>query len=451
MILNLNSLIVSMLLLVSISCSENKFNKYVIAVKALPGNIDPYSNQVNIYHYINLLIHYPMFEVKNNEYVSHFLDMKNTKSMNMDFDVFQMCLKKNIRYNDAKLIELSHLRESLIKAHDSIYGLSSIEYIKENSKNCLEVKLSKGDEDYFLKLRSVRSTVSNAGSRLGNYHIVKLDKEKILLQCTGKCLRFQQVEFKKIELPVEKSQLEGVDDFNNLWTHFDVDLTKVHMENFKSFTVETRRSLFILNKYKDKKLRNKINNCLGADNFIKLLGLKVKKDSSFLPKGVLGHIGESETKNQKICDLKNEIKIINFYHEKVNEYSELVKFYKKKNIRLNLVNMSYKEAVSKVFSDDEFIIVIMADAMIEEPFEYFTPFIKQPLVIDVAQTQISKTLKSDDLDHKTSLETSNKLLLETGYVMPLGRPVTTYYFHKDIEKIHFVDSVNGFLDLANIE
>jgi MarR-like DNA-binding transcriptional regulator SgrR of sgrS sRNA len=450
--LKLSKILFFVLCLVVLGCSKKEYH-YSIGVKALPEKLDPRKNSVNIYHYINLAIYYPLFFKDQGHLKSYFLNLDKTKALDTNFIDYQFCLKDDVTFSDGGKVSLADLEETLRDVHETLSELNKIKELKKITSRCLMISLEERDINYFEKLTSVRSTLLKKGTNIGKgyYKILSKQNDKITLVCDGECKAIQKVSF--VKKNIDGSEVyHNLDDFNHLWTHFSKKHPKDVLVNYKGIDLVTNRILFVLNKYQNKKLREKITNCLERRTLIEQLDLKVVPINSYLPKGVRGFHEKAWPKVGNCKGIK--VDFINFYKDKVKNFdSYFEELEAKTGIKANLKTVTYQNAIERVFSNDEFLIMIMADSMDDNPLDFFTPFFRKPLVVKYPLRSLLKI--QENKNYKEEVESKslkmNKALLESKHVIPIGMPITKFYFKKNLRNIRFADTVNGFIELHNVE
>jgi ABC-type transport system substrate-binding protein len=144
------------LAIILMGCSGG-ISEYSVGLQSLPEHIEPRKNSINIYHFINLHLFFPLFQRDDNYSLkSQFLDLPLTKAIDLNFKRFQFCLQKGVRFTDSSDITADDLADSIKDTHQAKASLPKLDSLKINGV-CVLVNLSQPDPYYFDKLTSVDS------------------------------------------------------------------------------------------------------------------------------------------------------------------------------------------------------------------------------------------------------------------------------------------------------
>ncbi len=465
---------------ICVKCTKKVENRtFRVGLRAIPERLDPRNNDVNIFHYINSNLYYPLFDKTSyGKLQSDFLDMDTTEARDQIFSTFRMCLKEGISFSDGTSIRSSHLENSIRFVHQKDMELPVLESLRAEGF-CVDVKLQRGEPKYFDKLSTLESTLlkeepsfeNPAPIGLGPFHIIVMNNEKIILkrssaQSTKRGI--DVLEFLKIATPEDGERLQ-IHDWNNLWPHLGANapLPSYIINDWRRFEQSLVRSLMIVTHIKNANLSKKLAYCFDRLTYKKRLGMDLTNIPGFLPKGLTGSRVSFEeikgtwgfTKEDCRAASKNT-KIVPFILFYPTLEAHLRLFLEDVQdslpIRIGVSTVSVNEAIAKLYSGEELLIATLADTIKGRAAGFFVPFLGDKRVIIQNLIGLDALLRkgatSNDVDESEKyFEIVHRKLLETGAIIPLGQVHSTFYYPKFVKAIPAVDLANGFPRIDQIE
>jgi len=438
---------------------------YRIHLQSLPEKISPRNNQINIYHFINLLAYYPLFEKDDkNNLTSHFINLKKSGAENTNFEKYQLCLKENLFFSDSTPIEARHLESSLRAAHNTKLILPGI-ISTELKDDCVNVQLKRADPYYFDNLKGVFSTVLSKEEAdipigLGPYRIEKKTSNSILLLAnTGQVSgSFRKVEFNKMEskesIGHRRDQPSLFVDINHIY-NLPVDSTQ--SEQTSEIIRPILKTYYVLVHVRNRSTRERIQNCFPREKFRKALNLNLVATPGILPQGITGadiSFDELKKRNKTNCDIPGENREIPFYSYNSSQTEDIKSLLKSATdagtIRLNVIEKSLDETI-RAASDEsiDMVTLVGSDATEPDPSAFFNGFTGENTFVFAPIKDVEKNLKKyaesvDRTSRGTYIESAHRSLLESGYVIPLGQVISKQNYSKRISGIQYFDYLHAF-------
>lgn len=459
--------------------STNSNSDFRVGLRSLPSRVDPRTNEVNIYHYINTHLYFPLFELtQKGEISSIFLDLTKTKSLDKHYRNYLLCLN-NLNFSDGSQVKIQHLKSTIIFIHQKNLELVKIRSVTEEG-SCLRVELNSTDPRYFYKLTTIDSTILKEEPSsniqvpigLGPYMVSSFNENKISLvraqDTSTKIKGITNVTFLKILTPEDGIKYK-IHDWNHLWQHLG-DGAPIPVEvklSWKKFNQNLLRSLMLVIHLKDDQLRKKFVFCFDQKDYSKSLGLTTVPTSGYLPLGLIGNnvsfdlIKSNWHYENKDCFKKNlvkkEIPLYLFYPNlkpMIERFLQKNNFKLPINIKVKIVDT--KTAVDKLFSNEELIITSLADTMNISPTGFFTPFIGKKKVILQDIPSLDNLIReasqsATQSESETLFSKAHFNLLNSAVIIPLGQINTSFYYPKFIKVIPSVDPANGFPQINKME
>ena len=443
-----------------------------VALRYVPTNLDPRHNQLNTTHYVLLHLYYPLFEKSESGLLdSHFLDVTRTKSLDSSFESFQFCLKSDIRFNDRTTVSINDLRRALIESHrtqEVLPPLSSLEN-HYSMPDCLIATIDHPDLSYFDKFQGVASTVLKSGTEqypfpigLGPYRVRETSTEKLTLELTSPAQTGQinQIEFLKFNT-IEEAETARIDDWNHI---YQIEIPARVREYSQSIPSPMIKVYAVVINVKNPLLRKQITNCLSRETLVEALELSLEATKGFLPTGVMGADIDTATSAQVNCRPGGRSERIEFLTSKKNEIEPLKNLVSNKTpIWIEPHFAPPEEMVRRVYSKSPYLAVIGFDSSgsqestLGESSIYFESFIRdQRLIAEPPKglhEAIMNAAKANLRTEKIELyRKAHKILLDSGYVLPLGQLKSKQYYPKSLTQIQWADRISGFpqLDRARI-
>lgn len=446
-----------------------KHSIYKVSLRYIPIKIDVRNNQINTNVYIMAHIYWPLFSVTDTGGItSHFLDMNKTQALNENFDVFQLCLIKDIRFSNHEKIGVEDLKTSLIQSHRNQEVLNPIKSIVIKN-DCVVISLTSSDIGYFRKLTGFSTTILKKGDETnfplgkGAYKIESASNNKISLTLDNgnKNVFYSKIEFIKFK-SIEENIKEGIHDWNHIY-----GITIPNEIKIKSKIIEypiLKTNAVIIN-HPNSKIRSQFVKCLDIELLKKYLSVNYTNTIGFLPTGVLGYnvdykkiIIEKYNGDKKCSRINDEvITFYSYYSEKdyvraTDEYFS--RFASLLPIKVKIKHTSIQKTAEAIFSNKNYISIIgfdssgSIDPISEESSIFFESFIRDKRLITKRivglKEAVSKAAKESDRSVKNELYTkAHKILLQSDYVIPMGQTADVRYYPKYIKNIKWVERISG--------
>jgi MarR-like DNA-binding transcriptional regulator SgrR of sgrS sRNA len=449
---------------------------YRVALRHIPRTVDPYSTQVNTNHFIALQLYYPLFQRSpDGGLASEFLDSSLTKAEDSSFEKFLLCIKKEIRFSDGRTIALSDLAHSLTEAHRRQEMLPLIKSI-EPAANCVKITLKKPDPRYFEKLTGVASTVTSASRSfggfpigLGPYRVKARSEDQVVLEATPGRVKgsFKVIEFRRFR-DVLSDYADGVMDFNHTG---QVTIPDEIEKNFQRVSRPFFKSYALIVNFPDRDLRRRFANCFPAEQLRTSLAMPLKSTPGFLPTGIQGSDQVTplpRTTSRAVCTPKSD-QTITFFNYRPELRLDLQRLLAEKGpnlpIRLHYQEGSLDELARRIFQDDKLAAVIGFDSSTSnssayaEAATFFESFMREARSERVISKPIPglaelvrKAAQTSDAQIKSeTYRKAHQLLLDSGYVIPLGQLDAEQFYPKTIRNIVWSDRISGFPDISLLE
>jgi MarR-like DNA-binding transcriptional regulator SgrR of sgrS sRNA len=438
---------------------------YRIHLQSLPERISPRNNQINIYHFINLLTYYPLFEKDDkNNLKSHFINLKKSGAENTNFEKYQLCLKENLFFSDSTPIEARHLETSLRAAHNSKLLLPGV-ISTELKDNCVIVRLKRSDPYYFDNLKGVFSTILSEEQAdipigLGPYRIEKKTADSIILlassgQVSGS---FRKVEFKKIE---DKESMNHTRNQQRLFIDnnhvYNLPIDSTQSEQTSEIIRPILKTYYVLVHVRNRSIRERIQNCFPRESFRKVLNLNLVATPGILPQGITGadiSFDALKRRNKTNCNVPGTTREIPFYSYNSAQTEGIKSLLRSSSnsgaIKLNVVEKSLDETI-RAASDKsiDMITLVGSDATEPDPSAFFNGFTGKNAFTFAPIKDVEENLKKyaesvDRTSRGTCIESAHLSLLESGYVIPLGQVISKQKYSKRISGIQYFDYVHAF-------
>lgn len=256
---------------------------------------------------------------------------------------------------------------------------------------------------------------------------------------------------------------KGIIDWNHI---YQIEIPDLIKNSYSKIDRPILKSYVLLSRIKDHKLRKLFSRCFPVNEFIKQTNLNLKSIPGFLPRGVLGykyHYNQVTRKERINCNFSNTKGKITFYNYDKNLQENFIKFFSKSNnkLPLNVVPkvISLKKLIDRVYkSKDEFIVIMGTEASKNKVYELFKSLVDPPLIILSEIGQLKSTLNSAESERPNKIrnklyKTAHRLVLESGYIIPLGQMIAIQYYPKWIKNVRWLDRGQGFpqIDLMTIK
>lgn len=464
--------------------SSDRNNVYRVALRYIPETTNPYTSQIDTDHFIMLQLYYPLFQrASDGSLESAFLDITQTKALDSSFQNFMLCLRSSAQFSDGSAIQISDLEHSLREAHkrqELLPVLGSISGVSIR-ESCIKVALKTPDPRYFEKLTGIASTVTSLSRSffgfplgLGPYHIAAHTTDKLTVEANSGRVKgsFKTIEFTKYT-DVTQDYANGVFDFNHTG---QVTIPPKIKAEFQNVSRPFFKSYSLVVNYPLENVRKRFMECFPVGRLRSIIGLSLTPTEGFLPVGLQGSSGVTNpagTVSGKACAGMNSAgtgaKTMTFFNYRPEIGADIRSFLK--DIARHLpISMRYEEGsvdglVKKIFNEDSLAAVIGFDSSTSDSSAYaeaatfFESFIRQSRSERLITQPVSGlndlvkiAAQAHDLTVKTAAyRKAHQLLLDSGYVVPLGQLDTSQYYPKVIRHIMWSDRISGFPDISLME
>ncbi len=460
------------------SCTHQESKSvYRAALRYIPETTNPHTSQINTDHFIALQLYYPLFQHSSDgSLTSEFLDLKSTRAADSNFKKFSLCLRDDARFSDGTGIATGDLEYSLREAHQRQELLPAVEQIMSSQK-CVQVTLKKSDPRYFDKLTGIASTVTSPTRSsggfplgLGAYHIASHAPDRLTLEANPGRVQgnFKTIEFRKFT-DFSKDYSNGVFDFNHtgqvvIPASVEHEFQRISRPFFKSYAV-------VVN-YPVEALRKRFSECFPAEKLLSLLALSLKPTEGFLPSGLQGsdgvktHLTKERKENCSPVLSSRNMTFLNYRPELNDTLRDFMKTAQSElPIPLHYEYGTIDDLVKKMFHDDKIAAVIGFDSSTSDSSAYaetatfFESFIReqrserlitQP-VVGLANLVKTAAQATDPSTKSEIYRKAHQLLLDSGYVIPLGQLDTAQHYPKWVRNISWSDQISGFPNIALME
>ena len=473
--LALSALLLSVLLLTS-GCKPKTNATYRAALRYIPNSADPYSSEIDTDDFIMIQLYYPLFQrTEDGTLNSEFLDLAKTRSEDSSFKHFLFCLKDDAKYSDGSLIQPSDLLHSLHEAHHRQEILPQAEAI-ESEGNCVRVSLKSNDPRYFEKLTGIASTVTSQKTSmmgfplgLGPYHVAFHSPDRLLLEANPGRVSgsFNSIEYVKFK-DVAGDFAAGVFDFNHT---AQVTLPAALEKNFQRVSRPFFKSYALVVNYPDPILRKRLSSCFPTKEFLPLIGIPLKKIPGFLPSGIQGADAVTppeEKLGQPFCKEMSTtpITFLNYRPELSGVLKPFFKSYAGKlPIPIRYKDGNIDDLARMIFHEDRTVAVVGFDSSTSDSsayaeastfFESFIRTARAERLITNPIEELAKIVRSAARTSDSSLKSEtyrkgHQVLLDSGYVVPLGQLDMDQFYPKSIRHIVWSDRISGFPDISKME
>jgi hypothetical protein len=464
------------LLLLASACKPKTETTYRASLRYIPTSADPYTSEIDTDNFIMIQLYYPLFRRdEDGTLTSEFLDLSKSRAEDSSFRRFVLCLKDNVKYSDGSAITTADLLHSLHEAHHRQEILSQAESLKSEG-SCVNVSLKSSDPRYFEKLTGIASTVTSQSTSvmgfplgLGPYHVALHSADRLLLEAnpgrvTGS---FKAIEYVKLK-DVAADFAAGVFDFNHAaQVTIPADLEK----GFQRVSRPFFKSYALVVNYPDSTLRKRFVSCFPTTEFLPLVGIPLKKIPGFLPSGIQGSDSVTLPKKNETPSYCKEASVapITFLNYRPELNDVLKAFFKahagKLPIPIHYENGTIDDLAKKIFHEDRSVAVVGFDSSTSDSSAYaeastfFESFIRtaraERLVSDpipeLAEIVRSAAQTTDSSLKSETYRKGHQVLLDSGYVIPLGQLDMDQLYPKSIKHIVWSDRISGFPDISQME
>jgi hypothetical protein len=472
------SLLVAGLGVAAPACREEAPNgeTYTVATTYLPQRIDPRRNMINVFHYINLQLYYPLMtrQGPNNNLTSAFLDMQSTRTRSARLDAYALCLTPGVRFSDGSPITAHDLEVTLEEVHAAQRAMAHLDAITRDDR-CVYVTLDRPDPMYLDKLTVVSTTLLKADNQydvipvgLGPYRVEAWDAAHLRLRYVGAdaTARFKHVEYVKIR-DVAEAQRRGLMDLNLLAWAPERDAA---LETYQRVPTPVHRTYLLVVAHPDEAVRRQMVSCLDMDAFNDVLGLGFQPVLGYLPRGLLGsHVDFRQIKPdlyRGACHFPGPKPRVAYYNHLPDAQGRLSQYFAAHADALpfdvSVELHPYSDIIQSFLAGKTFLFLIGVDlptsqsAQIGEPSQFFERFYGEqtfvPRLLHDLEALVDAALVAPSHEEKRRLyETAHRALLESGYLVVLGERLQYLYYPTDISHIEFAESIVGYPRIESIK
>ena len=464
---------------IALSACSSHSTTYRIALRHLPTEGDPFTSQVNTDHLVMLQLYYPLFtRLSSGALTSEFLDLNATRASNSEFTRFDLCLREGLKYSDGSPVETADLARSLTESHHRQENLPELVSATPRGR-CVSVALKKPGMRYFDQLTDVSNTVVSSTRKtgifpvgLGPYRVADVNPDRLRLVANeGRVLGdFTAIEFVRFT-NVEQDLKAGVIDFNHTG---QVEIPEKVRPGYQRVSRPAFKSYALVVNYPDGRLRRDFAHCFDTADFIKLLDIRLTPAPGFLPLGIMGSEVGGEpagvAPNSNDCHMRSA-PAMTFYNYLDGATPKITDFFRQHQAHLpvpvEVKNASIDELIKVMYSRDRIGAVIGFDSSSSTGanardaaafFENFTrPNRSQRLIsqpVEGLEERVRFALGEAQPEVKDSeYRKAHRILLESGYVIPLGQLETEQYYPKYIGNISWSDTISGYprIDLMQFQ
>lgn len=441
---------------------------YKVAILDLPTKLDPRADTANAREIIYESLYYPLLSKEaGHQLSSEFLDLDRSQALSSKFDAFRFCIKGDAQFSDGSFIKVEDLEFSLRDFHHNAWSLRKIEEtIVQNE--CLIVKLSHSDSDYFEKLTDLSSTVIKRGTEnealpvgLGPYKPTKFEGGRLLATANGHRVTgdFKNLEFIGVR-SVPKNSQEDIQDWNSI---YNVPLPERVKANYIPFQRLLHKSYVLLAPMKEKSVRKQFAQCLHKTSFIEALGMSLQPRLGYIPEGILGsRIELQKRKLSSECKFEAPKETVTLALLN-SEVADSVRNYFEKRaselpVKVRVEAVSHPVFFSHWEKRGPGMIVGGFSNRISNPEKFFQPFLppevpKSHEIPGLEQLLIKFSKERNSGERLQLIERAHALLLESGYIVPLGQLVHTFYYPGYIYNIQWktLSSVQPPIDRLRLD
>ncbi len=446
---------------------------YSVGLRFIPGKLDPRRSQINTDRYILMHVYEPMFRAEpDGRLSSAFLDLDRTRSTSPDFRSFELCLKQNAAFSDDSRIEVSHLTAAVVAAHAIQENLPPMTRAQESGP-CLIVNLGKPEPNYFDKLTSLVGTILKseeyefAPIGLGAYRVASHSKDRISLRAIpGRVAGdFKKIQFHRY-VDVPHALADRIDDWNHIYQMKVPESVTQRQQVVESPTYKTYALIVNI---PDARLRARFAACLNKEAIPEIFSMKLTPVPGFLPKGIPGwNVNYRATPTDPAsCTAgasQGRIKWLNWRPDAHGELmAELTRQAPRLPLRVDVEPLDPAGIPQIGFDRKPKVILVGFDTsgsasdQTPESSVFFEAFYRSNRLINAPVVGLEASVRAAAIepnrrakDQKYSR--AHQLLLESGYIVPLGQLQSSQYYPSNVSRIVWADRVSGYprIDLMKV-
>lgn len=461
--------IIFLALTLSVSTSFGWSDSYKVSFRHFPDTLSPIDNSRLAGSFLLWQLVNPFFYFGDSkELNSKILNMSTTRATSKSFDEFVFCLKPNLKFSSGETTTEKDLKEALERLKKSVEGFSHISSAKVTEKNCVKVNLTQRDFRFFEKMTGVSASLFHFNpskpldlDSVGDYRIKSVGTDTIVLSANESIKA--QTTFKTIILKLY--------DPTDTWTDFDLNFVSgivpspAKADNFQEIIPPIKKMYSIVINLKSEKMRKCFASILEPEELKRVLEIETKEMHGFIPSEMLGANEKfvPERKPSKYCTSDMRFTWHDFRDsrkEQINKYFESLG--RKNNVTFKIEIHPLEELIKLSESGKEYITAISfnssgsKDAWNSDSSVFFEPFVRRPgfFIFPVPELSfmVKKAATEDEVSVKTTfLKKAHRLLLDSGFVYPLGEVKKNFFYPKTFRTIPWADRVSGIPLISEIK
>ena len=451
------------------SCKSPPEETYTVAVSYLPKDIDPAHNMVNVFHFANLQMFYPLMRrsIDSRELESHFLNMERTQATSPRLNRYRFCLRDDVVFSNGRPISTEALQGAIKSAHARQRRLPAIQNISSD-RDCIDVELADPEPRYFDRLSSVASTIlddtpGEAGEDpvgLGDYRLTERDDMHLDMEYTGtEKPRFSRISMVKVS-GLHEAIERGIIDVSLLFWEPNREAL---LSGYTQVSYQIMRTHALIVPFPQEQLRTEFIRCFDRDTFLEILKpLDLRPLPGLLPYGTLGSaVDFSRVKHsigQGQCSFPEDRPTVIYRNHLLFAQSQLEDFFRDPAghlpIRVNVIYSPMEENVIRFSRHEEFMYVVGLDspaaqtAEFGDPAEYMESFYAENRFIPQPFRPLEEAVKRADMAQNEEergelYSQAHEILLRSGHIVPLGLLPPYLYYRGNIHSFDVADRVIG--------
>lgn len=434
---------------------------YKVAFRHFPDTLSPIENARFAGSFLIWQMVHPFFYFDDTKDLkSKILDLERTKATNSEFNEFKFCILPNLRFGDETIASGKDLEDAFDRLKNSVEGFSHIKSLQPDGSRCVRVRLSQRDLRFFEKLTGVAASLYRFDPRnplqlnaVGDYKIKLIKKDVIELEAT-ESIKASTL-FKSIILKLYDEK----DNWNQTDLNFVSGLIQapVPQNSFSAIMPPTKKMYSIVVNLRSKKKRKCFASIIEPKSLNSILNIEVKSMYGFLPSELLGaneHF-KPDLQVKKHCSEDMEFTWHDFRiqnKEVIEQYFQSIAT--KNKIKINVVFHNLEDLIKLSESGKEYITAISfnssgsRDVWNSDSAVFFEPFVRKPGFFIFPLPGLNEAVKSaateDQIFEKTAhLRRAHRLLLDSGFVYPLGEVNKSFFYPKSLKIIPWAVRVSG--------
>ena len=439
------------------SCSSSDDTWDIISV-GLPKVISPKIANINMGLYILKQTHEPLLRYrKRTEIYSNLLE---SWSRNLEDKRFSFCLKKDLRFSDEKVFDVTSLEKYLYRQAKAFEK----KVVLESDKSCIIVKFNQSQKSFLNTLTKYENAPSSTSKSkswengLGKYKIASIESSKINLERKTKTkdgynfVNFWAYSGKDDPILTRN----GIEDYNRVLIQ---DLPMKMLKTHQKFNVALLQTINLVLNVKEDGLRNALYNCINIDEFRQAFMPEQERFldvAGVLPIGIpRSNKGQVEQKCETNKLVNNRgLKFFNWNKSSSNSLKNyFTKLKEETGIDIQVIDITMSQFVEMVLKSPHpyDLTVVALDAIDIDYDAYFSPIIDDTSILDVERNdlkhlydQYKKNKSEDNIDYISSK------ILERNLLLPLYQEVRDFYFPAHVEGLILGKNDLEYLEISEL-